>query len=143
MNQFEEKYNKYKNKIKSDEYLDIYEKEEINNIINMINTQIDELNKDKMLFTQLIDYNNLKKKGFSSKEIRKFYEEDNKFVKDAIKFVDEYLDYRNRMFGYPANMTNRSGITEYLRFLESKMYLINNCGDPNETGNYKMDSKKI
>lgn len=143
MNQFEEKYNKYKYKIKSDEYLDIYEKEEINNIINMINTQIDELNKDKMLFTQLIDYNNLKKKGFSSKEIRKFYEEDNKFVEGAIKFVDEYLDYRNRMFGYPANMTSRSGVTEYLRFLESKMYLINNCGDPNETGNYKMDSKKI
>lgn len=143
MNQSEEKYNKYKKKIQSDEYLDIYENEEINNIINMINTQIDELNKDKMLFTQLIDYNNLKKKGFSSKEIRKFYEEDDKFVEDAIKFVDEYLDYRNRMFGYPANMTNRSGITEYLRFLESKMYLINNCGDPNETGNYKMDSKKI
>lgn len=143
MHPFEEKHNKYKKKIQSDEYLDTYENEEIHNIINIINTQIDELNKDKMLFTQLIDYNNLKKKGFSSKEIRKFYEEDDKFVEDAIKFVDEYLDYRNRMFGYPANMTNRSGITEYLRFLESKMYLINNCGDPNETGNYKMDSKKI
>lgn len=143
MHPFEEKHNKYKKKIQSDEYLDTYENEEIHNIINIINTQIDELNKDKMLFTQLIDYNNLKKKGFSSKEIRKFYEEDDKFVEDAIKFVNEYLDYRNRMFGYPANMTNRSGITEYLRFLESKMYLINNCGDPNETGNYKMDSKKI
>ena len=143
MHPFEEKYNKYKKKIQSDEYLDTYENEEIHNIINIINTQIDELNKDKMLFTQLIDYNNLKKKGFSSKEIRKFYEEDDKFVEDAIKFVDEYLDYRNRMFGYPANMIKRSGITEYLRFLESKMYLINNCGDPNEIGNYKMDSKKI
>ena len=143
MHPFEEKYNKYKKKIQSDEYLDTYENAEIHNIINIINTQIDELNKDKMLFTQLIDYNNLKKKGFSSKEIRKFYEEDDKFVEDAIKFVDEYLDYRNRMFGYPANMIKRSGITEYLRFLESKMYLINNCGDPNEIGNYKMDSKKI
>ena len=143
MHPFEEKYNKYKKKIQSDEYLDTYENEEIHNIINIINTQIDELNKDKMLFTQLIDYNNLKKKGFSSKEIRKFYEEDDKFVEDAIKFADEYLDYRNRMFGYPANMIKRSGITEYLRFLESKMYLINNCGDPNEIGNYKMDSKKI
>lgn len=143
MIQFEEKYNKYKKKIQSEECFDIHENQEINNIINIIDTQIDELNKDKMLFTQLLDYNNLKKKGFSNGEIRKFYEEDDKFVEDAIKFVDEYLDYRNRMFGYPANMTNRSGITEYLRFLESKMYLINNCGDPNETGNYKMDSKKI
>lgn len=143
MIQFEEEYDKYKKKIQSKECFDIYENEEINNIINIIDTQIDALNKDKMLFTQLIDYNNLKKKGFGNEEIRKFYEEDNKFVEDAIKFVNEYLDYRNRMFGYPANMTNRSGITEYLRFLESKMYLINNCGDPNETGNYKMDSKKI
>lgn len=143
MIKFEEKYNKYKKKVQSKESFDIYENEEIRNIVDVIDKQIDELNKNKMLFTQLINYNDLKEKGFSNEEIKKFYREDDKFVEYVTKFVNEYLENRNRMFGYPANMTNRSGITEYLRFLEFKMYLINNCGDPNEMGNYKMDSKKI
>ena len=80
-----------------------------------------------MLFTQLINYNDLKKKGFSNEEIKKFYREDDEFVEYVTKFINKHLENRNRMFGYPANMTNRSGITKYLRFLEFKMYLINNC----------------
>lgn len=45
------------------------------------------------------------------------------------------------MFGYPANMEDYSYTTSYLRHLESKMYLMNNCGDPYQKGNYDMDSK--
>lgn len=88
MIKFEEKYNKYKKKVQSKESFDIYENEEIKNIVDVIDKQIDELNKNKMLFTQLINYNDLKEKGFSNEEIKKFYREDDKFVEYVTKFVN-------------------------------------------------------
>ena len=138
-----ENYNEYKIKILNNIALNEKEKENIENTINSIDEQIKRLNKEKMQFQQLIDYNNLKEKGFSNDKICEFWKEDEKFIDETEQFVEQYLKYKNTMFGYPANMLHRSGTTEYLRYLESKMYLINNCGDPNETGNYKMDSKKV
>ena len=138
-----ENYNEYKIKILNNIALNEKEKENIENNINSIDEQIKRLNKEKMQFQQLIDYNNLKEKGFSNDKICEFWKEDEKFIDETEQFVEQYLKYKNTMFGYPANMLHRSGTTEYLRYLESKMYLINNCGDPNETGNYKMDSKKV
>ncbi|MCX6754225.1 MAG: histidine decarboxylase [Candidatus Nomurabacteria bacterium] len=41
------------------------------------------------------------------------------------------------MIGYPGNLGN--DFTELFKFFD---FLINNCGDPNETGSYKMDSKE-
>lgn len=143
MKKFNDLYNEYLKKIENKNSLDIYEENELNDTLIEINKKIDQLNKDRMMLKQLLDYNKLLKDGFDNTKIKEFLDEDLKFIKKTEKFVEEYLENRNTMFGYPANMADRSGTTEYLRFLESKMYLINNCGDPNESGNYKMDSKEI
>lgn len=92
---------------------------------------------------QLLDYNSLLEKGFSNEEVLNFYNEDNKYIKDIFDTYSLNIERRDYMFGYPANLENYSHNSIFLRSLESKLFLMNNCGDPYQTGNYAMDSKQI
>jgi histidine decarboxylase len=83
----------------------------------------------------------LKKNGFSSEEIERFVQEDNFAIVNAQRYIEHDLELREHMFGYPANMTQDSAMTRYLRRRETELPLMNNCGDPYDAGNYLMDSK--
>lgn len=104
------------------------------------------LNKKLMFFNLISYYNELKKSGKTKEEILKYYKEDKETVKYAEEYLREHLSLKDNMFGYPANMEEPKGIMSYLRFLESKLYLRNNCGGPDpevDRGYYLMDSKEV
>lgn len=97
----------------------------------------------KLDFGRILDYNELKKQGFSCAQIEDFYQEDKDYISDVDNYYLNNLYKRDYMFGYPANMEDYSYSVQYLRNIESQMYLMNNCGDPYQLGNYGMDSKDI
>ena len=124
----------------SHEEYDLLEKEKEN-----INKEIWLLNKKLMLLEMIKYYNELKNSGKTKEEIIRFYYEDKNAVEYAEEYLKEHLLLKDNMFGYPANMLESKGIIKYLRFIESKLYLRNNCGGPNpkiDRGFYLMDSKE-
>lgn len=127
--------------IESDETLHDYESTELLEMVEAVESEIDRLEKLRARLGRILDYNSLKKKGFSREEISAFEREDSEYIAKVDKYYSNNLKKRKYMFGYPANMEDYSYTTSYLRHLESKMYLMNNCGDPYQKGNYGMDSK--
>ena len=109
--------------------------------LKSIEDEIDRLEKARVQLGRLVDYDKLKKRGFSHDEVRAFEREDSEYIARVDGYYSDNLQKRKYMFGYPANMEDYSYTTSYLRHLESKMYLMNNCGDPYQKGNYGMDSK--
>ena len=127
--------------VESDESLHDYEKAEMLDFLESIEDEIDRLEKLRARLGRILDYDELKKNGFSREEICDFEREDSEYIAKVDKYYTNNLRKRRYMFGYPANMEDYSYTTSYLRHLESKMYLMNNCGDPYQKGNYGMDSK--
>ena len=95
----------------------------------------------KYQFGSIRNYQELLDNGFTLEQIKKFQDEDQKYVKECESKLKDNIEKREHMFGYPANMKKDSSVSEYLRYLESQAYLMNGCGDPYEQGNYKMDNK--
>jgi len=100
------------------------------------------LEERRLQLGRLLDYDELRKNGFSGGDVRKFVLEDNNALTQAEFFVAKNTELSERMFGYPANMTEDSAMTKYLRRRETELPLMNNCGDPYDAGNYLMDSKE-
>lgn len=92
---------------------------------------------------RFIDYDDLLKKGFTKEEISNFQKEDAEYLSRCREKILANHQYRNYMLGYPANMIEPSSLVKYLKYLETKLYYMNNCGDPKEVGNYMMDNKEI
>lgn len=140
--QWQERYNGARACIlESDETLHDYEKAELLDYLENIEDEIDRLEKLRARLGRVLDYDGLKKKGFSREDICSFEREDSEYIAKVDRYYSNNLRKRKYMFGYPANMEDYSYTTSYLRHLESKMYLMNNCGDPYQKGNYGMDSK--
>lgn len=127
--------------IESEGSLHDYEKVEMLEFLESIEDEIDRLEKLRARVGRILDYDSLKKKGFTREEICDFEREDSEYIAKVDRYYANNLRKRKYMFGYPANMEDYSYTTSYLRHLESKMYLMNNCGDPYQKGNYGMDSK--
>ena len=127
--------------MESDETLHDYEKADLLEILEGVEGEIDRLEKLRAMLGRILDYDSLKKTGFSREEICEFERQDSEYIAKVDRYYANNLEKRNYMFGYPANMEDYSYTTSYLRHLESKMYLMNNCGDPYQKGNYGMDSK--
>ena len=125
----------------SDSTLDALREQELLELLGGIEAKITEYERLRLQLGRMIDYNLLKKRGFSADQLRKFDSEDSDYVERVERYYVDNLEKRRYMFGYPANMEDYSYATGYLRHLESKMYLMNNCGDPYQQGNYGMDSK--
>ena len=121
--------------------LDREEKERIWESVKEIEDMIDKYEKLRASLGRVLDYDRLNGKGFSEDDLRRFEKEDREYAAKVDEYYARNLMRRKYMFGYPANMENFSYTTSYLRHLESKMYLMNNCGDPYQKGNYGMDSK--
>ena len=103
--------------------------------------KIRRLEYEQLQLGRLLDYDKLKKVGFSAARIKNFAREDDEALSNADFFVRKNLELREYMFGYPANMTEDSAMTKHLRKRETELPLMNNCGDPYDAGNYLMDSK--
>lgn len=127
--------------LESEESLHDYEKAELLGFLEDVEDEIDRLEKLRARIGRVLDYDDLKKKGFTRAEICEFEREDSEYIAKVDRYYADNLRKRRYMFGYPANMEDYSYTTSYLRHLESKMYLMNNCGDPYQKGNYGMDSK--
>lgn len=69
--------------------------------------------------------------------------EDKEFIKEAKDFVEFYTQERHHFFGYPGNLTEDSETVKQLRELETKLYYVNNAGDPFEQGDNSYDGKKF
>ena len=90
---------------------------------------------------RIIDFDTLKKKGFSEESLKSFFKEDNCVIEEANNYLKEQKNSQtNYMFGYPANMMDESGVVSYLRWIESQLYYINSCGTPYSHGNYRMSN---
>ena len=114
---------------------------DIDSKINELDQLIFSLEKEKMELGRLKEYNELFKQGFSVDEIKNFIKSDNKTISKAEKKLGEHLNYnRSMMFGYPANMSKDSSLVSFFRSLESRMYLMNSCGDAYHPGNYRMNN---
>lgn len=96
----------------------------------------------KLRVGRLLDYDNLKKQGLSPTELKNVRLSDDEYLEKVNRLYENNLSKHDYMFGYPANMEEDGYLLKYLRHLESKLYLMNNCGDPYERGNYGMDSKE-
>ena len=127
--------------LESDDSLHDYEKAEMLELLEGVEDEIDRLEKLRARLGRVLDYDALKKNGFSREDICTFEREDSEYIAKVDRYYADNLRKRRYMFGYPANMEDYSFTTSYLRHLESKMYLMNNCGDPYQKGNYGMDSK--
>lgn len=117
--------------------------EKIDQRINELEELVFELEKEKMELGRIKNYNDLLQQGFSVEEIREFYNDDNETIIKAEKKLGEHINYnRAMMFGYPANMSKDSPLVSFFRSLESRMYLMNSCGDAYHPGNYRMNNAK-
>ncbi len=125
----------------SPDCLDVESEDDLRYILKCIEGKIAECEKLRAELGRIIDYNELKKRGFSEEALRTFEAEDSEYLATVDRYFARNLARREYMFGYPANMEDYSYATSYLRHLESMMYLMNNCGDPYQKGNYGMDSK--
>lgn len=126
----------------SDGVLSDEQTEKLTGLIDELDGTILKCEKMKLQLGSLLDYNALKQKGFSKEKLADVKKEDCSYLDKVNGFYQNNLNKHDYMFGYPANMEKDSYFLSYLRFLESKMYLMNNCGDPYERGNYGMDSKE-
>ena len=127
----------------TNETLSEEEKIKIFEIIENIERYMNYCERLKLNFGQLLDYNELKNNGFSSQKLEEFYQEDSNYISNIEQYYENNIQKKNYMFGYPANMQDYSYTSQYLRYIESKLFLMNNCGDPYQVGNYGMDSKDI
>lgn len=118
------------------------DKEDIEKIVSTLDKLSNDVNKLTYFFGSLLDYDKLLNEGFSLEKVKSFMKDDENYIASCEDKLNDNLEKREHMFGYPANMQNDSYVTKYLRFLESKSYLMNGCGDPEEQGNYKMDNKE-
>ncbi len=125
----------------SDGLLDECDENALLSFLESVEEKITEYERLRVKVGRTLDYNQLKKKGFSAEALREFEQEDRAYIEKVDEYYRRNLQRRRYMFGYPANMEDYSYTTSYLRHLESKMYLMNNCGDPYQKGNYGMDSK--
>ena len=133
------------NAIKTEELVDeISENDvaEIKNYIRDLDRQIDCLQKLKYNAGAILDYYAYKKQNYSADEIKTFIKEDKEYLKTADSIKKFYKDNDDNMFGYPSNNLTDSYLVQYLKYSESSLGLMNNCGDPFENGNYKLDNKK-
>lgn len=127
--------------LESDAALDETDAAALRDAVEELEDKITEYERLRVRLGRVLDYGELKSKGFSGDQIKDFEKEDSEYVSKVDEYYRRNLQRRQYMFGYPANMENYSYTTSYLRHLESKMYLMNNCGDPYQKGNYGMDSK--
>ena len=119
-----------------------YEKDDIKLQLKKIDNDLKNLEEKKLYLERLLDYDKLRQNGFEAFAVRRFVNEDNLSIKKAQDYLDKNKILRERMFGYPANLTEDSAVTKYLRKKENELPLTNNCGDPFDSGNYLMDSKE-
>jgi len=127
--------------LESDGVLDDADEQRLLELLDAIEDKITEYERLRLRLGRIVDYDRLKKKGFEASSLCEFDKEDGEYVERIERYYADNLKKRLYMFGYPANMEDYSYATGYLRHLESKMYLMNNCGDPYQKGNYGMDSK--
>lgn len=125
-----------------DNKLNEVELENIKKKVKYLSNMIDVYFKIMFKLGSILDYNELYKKGFNESDISRFRKKDDGYLDFCMKTLAYNQENHDYMFGYPANMVDSSYFTKYLRYLETKLYYMNNCGDPKEIGNYLMDNKK-
>ncbi|MBQ8472456.1 MAG: hypothetical protein IJ501_03020 [Bacilli bacterium] len=135
--------NLYFNKIINDTSLLESDIEKIKKIVNALKMQGEISDFFIWKLSSLLDYNDLKKKGKTSEEIKRWQREDESYIESVKKEIAEIKEKRDFMFGYPANMLVGSATVSYLKKLETELFFMNNCGSPEEQGNYQMDNKKM
>ena len=118
------------------------ERLELEKQLSKVNQNLSRLENLQLAIGRILDYDKLKQDGFSSDKIKTFIKEDDIAINNAQNYLAKNKILREYMFGYPANMTKDSAVTNYLRKKEVDLPLTNNCGDPFDSGNYLMDSKK-
>ncbi len=110
--------------------------------LKRVELEMHRLEEKRLQLGRLIDYDKLRKDGFSGGDVRRFVLEDDVTLDKAEEFLAKNNGLRENMFGYPANMTVDSAMTKHLRKMETELPLMNNCGDPYDAGNYLLDSKE-
>lgn len=130
--------------LNTDEILTEDELNCLKKMIDELKINIDDSQYDLMNLGRIIDYNKLKLKGKNKQEIAKYFIEDDNTLKTFTKNFEKTIgEDHSQMFGYPANMENDSYLILYLRWLESKLYFMNSCGDAYHPGNYRMNNSDI
>ncbi|MBR5662317.1 MAG: hypothetical protein IKX00_01535 [Bacilli bacterium] len=128
--------------IKSDDTLSDEEEAELKNWLENIIMRIQNDEKFIANIGRLLDYNRLKKQGFTKEQIAEFSLKDEEIMKFTQDLVNQHKIDHDYMFGYPANMQKDSYVIRYLRYLESKLYFTNSCGNAYSQGNYRMNNAK-
>lgn len=147
-NLFDKKLNNYQNNLKdkilnTNEIMSDEEEVKVYEILMNLERFIVYCNELKLKFGQIYDYNNMKKEGTTLNELKEYVSEDDEYISLIKEIVNKNIDKHEIMFGYPANLQEETYTTKYLRELESKVYLMNSCGDPYQKGFYGMDNKNI
>lgn len=117
------------------------ERIQIENKLKEVDKEFEILENIKLQLGRILDYDKLKKDGVSSETISQYVKEDNETIEKAKNFINKNLKLREHMFGYPANIGNDTAVIQSLRYMETKLPLLNGCGDTYEYQNYGMDAK--
>lgn len=137
----EEKINKIL--FESEKYLNNSSIKILKERLKNIEKRIENLQEIALKIGNIIDYNEMKRKGKSATELSQVKREDQKMAQEARLFLKQQKKKdRKYMFGYPSNMVSESSMIKYLRWIESQLFYTNSCGTAYECGNYQMCKKE-
>lgn len=104
--------------INTDKMISLYKQRWILHKIYVLESKQKKIEKKILKYGMILGYNEYKKKGFTRKQIKKFYEQDKNLIIDAIKSSKKYEEKRQTMFGYPSNMVENDFIEKYLKNID-------------------------
>ncbi|MBQ0013333.1 MAG: hypothetical protein KBS86_02065 [Proteobacteria bacterium] len=113
----------------------------LNKKISDLQKQADKIQSDLFLNRSALEFCELKKRGFSDAKIKSFATQDAKLCSDAQTFIKDNANLVKRFFGYHLNLIPESAAVKYMRYLETKIRSVDNCGDTYEDGFFHLTCK--
>lgn len=110
--------------------------------VSALTRQAEKIQEEIFLNDSVLSYHHLKKVGFTDKQIQAFAKEDAELCQEAKNFLQNNADLVETFYGYHLNLMPDSPAVRYLRYLETKIRTIDNCGDDYEEGFFHLNCKK-
>ena len=120
---FDEKFENLKKKFEEGKLTE-KDMQDIESLVRMFESFAKENENYKRKFGSIRDYQDLIDQGFTRNEVMDFIRQDNEYVKECENKLEDNIEKREHMFGYPAHMKKDSSTASYLRYLESMMDIM-------------------
>lgn len=110
--------------------------------VSALAKQAEKIQEELFLNDAVLSYHRLRKMGFTDKQIKTFAKEDAELCQMAKLFIKDNADLVNMFYGYHLNLVPDSPTVRYLRYLETKIRSVDNCGDTYTDGPLRLNCKR-